>query len=240
MIRSEGKRVVVTGAAGRIGAAICAEFQNVGAVVIAFDLKPAPSALATLPADVSLSAIDVTSRDSVEAAARAAGDVDVLVLAHGRQIRGTPMADADDAAWDAIMEVNLKGVFRCCQAFGAPIRARGGAIVAISSINGVLASKTGAVYWVSKAGVVYMTRVLALEWAPRVRVNSVAPTTVITDMSKDLANNPAFLEKKIADIPMARLAEAEDVAATVAFLASDRAGMITGQTIAVDGGLSLS
>jgi NAD(P)-dependent dehydrogenase (short-subunit alcohol dehydrogenase family) len=120
------------------------------------------------------------------------------------------------------------------------MKERGGSIVNIASINGILAARTGAAYGVSKAALIHFTRILALELAPTVRVNAVAPTAVRSAMTADLFRDPAYEQGKNAAIPLGRIATADDVANAVVLLASRRTAFVTGQTWAVDGGISLA
>ena len=233
-----GSRAVVTGGAGAIGAAICRMLAEQGVTVWSLD-RNAPSE--PIPGVRTLDA-DVRSRDSIaKASAEVAkdGPVDILVNSHGLQIRAGAM-DCTDEALAAILDVNVGGCWRTCQAFGAEMKSRGGAIVNIASINGIVAAKTGAAYGVSKAALIHFTRILALELAPKVRVNAVAPTAVRSAMTADLFRDPAYEQGKNAAIPLGRIATAEDVASAVVLLASRRTAFVTGQTWAVDGGISLA
>jgi len=232
-----GSRAVVTGGSGAIGAAICRMLAQQGASVWSLDrLAPAEPMPGVRPV-----VADVRSRDSIaKASAEVAkdGPVDILVNSHGLQIRAGAM-DCTDEALAEILDVNVGGCWRTCQAFGAEMKSRGGAIVNIASINGIVAAKTGAAYGVSKAALIHFTRVLALELAPKVRVNAVAPTAVRSAMTADLFRDPAYEQGKKAAIPLGRIATAEDVANAVVLLASNRTAFVTGQTWAVDGGISL-
>ncbi len=233
-----GARAVVTGGSGAIGAAICRLLVEQGARVWSLD-RDAPAE--SIPGVRTLVA-DVRSRASiVEAAAVIAGDgpVDVLVNSHGLQIRAGAM-DCTDEALAEILDVNVGGCWRTCQVFGAGMKERGGSIVNLASINGILAAKTGAAYGVSKAALIHFTRILALELAPKVRVNAVAPTAVRSAMTADLFRDPAYEPGKKAAIPLGRIATADDVANAVVLLASRRTAFVTGQTWAVDGGISLA
>lgn len=232
-----GMRAVVTGGSGAIGAAICRMLAEQDVSVWSLDrnapAEPVPG-VRTLVGDVR-------SRESIlEAAATVAkeGPVDILVNSHGLQIRASAM-DCTDEALAEILDVNVGGCWRTCQVFGTPMKARGGTIVNIASINGMLAAKTGAAYGVSKAALIHFTRILALELAPTVRVNAVAPTAVRSAMTADLFQDPSYEPAKIAAVPLGRIATADDVASAVVLLASRRTAFVTGQTWAVDGGISL-
>lgn len=233
-----GSRAVVTGGSGAIGAAICRMLVGQEVSVWSLDREAPAEPLAGVRTVVA----DVRSRDSIAAASAVVtrdGPVDILVNCHGLQIRAGAM-DCTDEALAAILDVNVGGCWRTCQIFGAPMKSRGGAIVNIASINGIVAAKTGAAYGVSKAALIHFTRILALELAPMVRVNAVAPTAVRSAMTADLFRDPAYERGKQAAIPLGRVATAEDVANAVVLLASRRTGFVTGQTWAVDGGISLA
>lgn len=232
-----GARAVVTGGSGAIGGAICRMLAAQGVRVWSLDRSAAAEEIAGVRPLIG----DVRSRRSIEAAAAAIageGPIDILVNAHGLQIRASAM-DCTDEGLAEILDVNVAGCWRCCQVFGGPMKARGGAIVNIASINGILAARTGAAYGVSKAALIHFTRILALELAPTVRVNAVAPTAVRSAMTADLFRDPAYEEGKIAVIPLARVATAEDVANATVLLASRRTAFVTGQTWSIDGGISL-
>ncbi len=232
-----GSRAVVTGGSGAIGAAICRMLVEQGVTVWSLDLG-LPSE--RIPGVHAVTA-DVRSRESIANASVEIGrdgPVDILVNSHGLQIRASAM-DCTDGALADILDVNVGGCWRTCQAFGAQMKERGGAIVNIASINGIVAAKTGAAYGVSKAALIHFTRILALELAPAVRVNAVAPTAVRSAMTADLFRDPAYEQGKKATIPLGRVATAEDVASAAVLLASRRTGFVTGQTWAVDGGISL-
>lgn len=234
-----GRGAVVSGGAGTIGRAITRHLQANGMTVWSLDrtaeAEPGAHALA----------VDVTDRGAVEAAAAgivaaAAVPLAALVCCHGLQVRSSAM-DATEDGWARVMEVNLTGAWRLCQTL-APALARtpGAAIVNITSVNGVVAARTGAAYGCSKAALNHLTRVLALELAPAVRVNAVAPTVVRSGMTEDVFARPDYERDKLASIPLARIAEAEDIAEACGFLLSASAAMITGHVLVLDGGLSAS
>jgi 2-deoxy-D-gluconate 3-dehydrogenase len=137
-----------------------------------------------------------------------------------------------------VLDVNLKGVFFCAQAVGREmIKRKSGKMINIASQNGVVGYYQRAAYCSSKAGVVNLTRVLAIEWSPyRVNVNAVAPTFVLTPLTEKLFANPSFSREVRRRIPLGRLGKPEDVAGAVVFLASPAADLITGHTLLVDGG----
>lgn len=227
-----GKRAVVSGGAGTIGGAICRLLASQGAEAWSVDLAPSKAA------NIKSVVADVRDRASIAAARDEIGPVDILVNAHGLQIRASAM-ECSDEALAAILDVNVAGSWRTCQVFGEDMRKRGGAIVNIASVNGIIAAKTGAAYGVSKAALIHFTRVLALELAPKVRVNAVAPQSVRSNMTADLYADPAYIEAKTRMTPMGRLGTPEDIANLVAVLASERTSYVTGQVWTVDGGVSL-
>lgn len=227
-----GQRAVVTGAGGTIGRGIAAALAQQGAEVFALDLQ-APQL-----AGCTGMAADVRDRTAIERVAETAAGATLIVNCHGIQIRAGAMA-AGDADFAAIFDVNVGGAWRIAQTLGAPLMRSGGAIVNVTSINGILAARTGALYGASKAALNHLTRILALEMSPAVRVNAVAPTVVRSGMTEDLFQSPGYEASKVEAIPLRRIATAEDVAAAALFLLSDASRMITGQVLAVDGGISL-
>lgn len=232
-----GAHAVVTGGAGAIGAAICRLLAAQAVDVWSLDRR-APAE--PIPGVRNVIA-DVRSRESIANASRevaAAGPVSILVNSHGLQIR-TGAMDCTDEALAEILDVNVAGCWRTCQVFGAAMKERGGAIVNIASINGIVATNTGAAYGVSKAALIHFTRILALELAPKVRVNAVAPTAVRSAMTEDLFRDPGYERRKVAAIPMGRVATVDDVANAAVLLASRRTEFVTGQTWSIDGGISL-
>jgi NAD(P)-dependent dehydrogenase (short-subunit alcohol dehydrogenase family) len=189
-------------------------------------------------------ALDLRSQDSIKAAfAKAAGEfggIDLLVNNAGRALL-RPVVDVTDAEWDDVIDTNLKGAFFLSQLFGRDCIAKGrpGAIVSIASTHGMTGIAGRSVYGISKAGLIQMTRMLAIEWAPHnIRVNAVAPTTVMTESRQQLLSDPKARASALSRIPSGRFATPEEVAAAVVYLASAAAGSVTGHTLTVDGGLT--
>jgi NAD(P)-dependent dehydrogenase (short-subunit alcohol dehydrogenase family) len=162
------------------------------------------------------------------------GAIDILVNNSGVLIRGRVL-DLDEDEWDKVIDTNLKGYYLCCRAVGkGMVERKKGNIINIASIG---AFRGDSPYNVSKAGVVNLTRGLARELASyNIRVNAIAPGSIITEMIKDLWSDPERLKQEEARIPLGRVAEPSEIANAALFLASDMSSYITGHTIVVDGG----
>ena len=189
-------------------------------------------------------ALDLRSPDSIKAAferaAKELGGLDLLVNNAGRALL-KPAVDVTDAEWDDVIDINLKGAFFLSQLFGRHCIARGrpGAIVSMASTHGMTGIAGRSVYGISKAGPIQMTRMLAIEWADNnIRVNAIAPTTVMTESRQQMLSDPGKRAAALARIPSGRFATPEEIAAAVVYLASPGAASVTGHTLPVDGGLT--
>ena len=187
--------------------------------------------------------VDVTDEASVDAAMAAIvareGRIDSLINNAGLAIR-RPTIELSVADWEAVLKVNLTGVFLCARAAARHMIPKNRcAIVNTASIMGLSGGGLypNISYQSTKGAVVNMTRALAVEWAPHtIRVNAIAPTWVRTDFIKPLTDNPELLARMEAMTPLGRIAEIEDVVGAVIYLVSPAAAMVTGHTLAVDGG----
>jgi NAD(P)-dependent dehydrogenase (short-subunit alcohol dehydrogenase family) len=241
-----GKVAFITGGTGGLGRAMVAAFAAQGAAVAIADLADRAAQLddlaGSLPRAVGVT-LDVRDSASIRSAVQTAverlGSLDIMVCNAGLNVR-KPTLEVTEADWDAVLDVNLRGVFFSAQAAAAQMvrQGHGGKIVSIASIMGLVASPRGSVaYCASKAGVVNMTRVLAVELAAHdIQVNAVAPTFVNTPLTEGIFSDPAFLQSVLDRTPNGKLATPESIADAVTFLASSRADMITGTTLPVDGG----
>lgn len=236
----KGKRVAITGGGSGIGAATAARFLEEGSAVAILDRdEKALGQARGSHAGVHLYQADVTRRNQVERAFAAItdklGGLDVVINNAGISIRHGFLEITGDE-WDKVMAVNLTGVFHVAQtAARYMVNAGGGVILNTASTNGVVGYPYYADYNATKAGVIELTRSMALELAPKVRVNAVAPGYVLTPMQRAEYSNE-MLEAVNQKIPLRRHAQPEEVAALFAFLASDDAAYLSGQVYVIDGG----
>jgi glucose 1-dehydrogenase len=259
-----GKTAIVTGGSSGIGQAIAVRLGHEGVNVAVNYVGPMEGAIETrdaiesgvhaciaeidrcpAPSKALLVEADVSSEDAVDAMFEQVfnqfGRVDFLVNNAGIQIaQDSDLLDA--AAFDRVLAVNLRGAFLCARAHVRQLLAheRPGAIVNVSSVHQIIPKPKFLGYSVSKGGMQNLTRTLALEFAGRgIRVNGIGPGATVTPINRAWIDDPEKRALVTAHIPMGRAGAAEEMAATTAFLLSDEAGYITGQTIFVDGGLTL-
>jgi NAD(P)-dependent dehydrogenase (short-subunit alcohol dehydrogenase family) len=243
-----GRRAIVTGAGKGIGRAICLELGRAGADVFgvsrtADELDSLGGEVAALGARFASWTADLRQPGAAgELAGRAEaalGPTDVLVNNAGLALNA-PAELVSEEEWDTTLDVNLKAAFFCAQAVGRRMLARGrGRIVNVTSAAAVNALPEHAAHCASKAGLGMITKVLAIEWGPRgLTVNAVAPTVILTPLGERVWGDPARGGPMLAKIPLGRFGVPAEVASVVAFLASDLAALINGETILVDGGYS--
>ncbi len=244
-----GKVAIVVGGTSGIGRALALGLGLAGADVVATgrrrefveagaaEIKALGRRTLALCADVS----DVTSLAALrDACVRELGRIDILVAAAGvtKRVPTLQMAEED---WDRIVATNLTGVLRACQVFGAPmVEQKRGRIITVASLASFVGLHEVAAYTASKAGVAGLTRALAVEWAAHgVTVNAIAPGVFETDLNRELLKSGRGQEL-LARTPMKRFGKVEELVGAAVFLASDAAGFVTGQLVAVDGGFLAS
>ena len=238
------KRVLITGGASGIGEATAHRFVDEGARVVVLDrdveaLERAQDDQSGLTGTILA---DVSDQQSVERAFREldglCGGLDVLINNAGISIRHPSFTEVDPEEWRRVIDVNLTGVFLVAQQAAKRMLAGqggGGVILNMGSTNALVGYRHYFDYNASKAGVVELTRSMALELAPHIRVNAVCPGYVLTPM-QEAEYTPEMMAELNAKIPLGRHAKTEEVAALFAFLASDEAAYLTGQCYVIDGG----
>lgn len=240
----QGKVALITGAAAGIGHAIARCFVGQGARVALLDRAETVTDVARQFGQSGLGIrMDVTRPHEVEQAVDQArrhfGQPDILVNNAGI-VMLQPAEQLSAAAWNDTLAVNLTGVFLMSQAVGRHfLQQKSGRIINLASQAGVVALPHHLAYCASKAGVIALTQVMALEWGPcNVQVNAISPTVVLTELGRKAWSGAAAQEMR-NKIPLRRFAQPEDIAAAALFLASDAADMITGANLMVDGGYTI-
>jgi len=252
----KGRVALVTGGAGGIGGAVVRSLAKAGIGGLAINYRRSAKAAGELAADVERAGVktlavqadvqsDAQIRGMIEQIAGQFGRLDILVNNAG-VTHWVNLADLDgvtDKIWDEILDVNVKGAFRCARAAAPMLAQHQGMIVNVSSISGVLAPPTlsSLPYGTAKAALIYLTKGLAAALAPRVRVNCVAPAFTDTPWMREHfgAEYPQAIAKASAGFPLQRIASADEVAGAILGLITG-GDFVTGQTLIVDGGLSLS
>jgi NAD(P)-dependent dehydrogenase (short-subunit alcohol dehydrogenase family) len=245
--RLDGKVALVTGGARGLGRTMATALAEAGADV-AITARTLPSCEETAGAIAEATgrrckgfAAEVTSIDDVERLAddveAALGKVDILVNNAGTNIRGQ-VDQLSEADWDSVIDTNLKGPFLCARAIGPRMVKRGwGRVINMGSTLSVIALPGRAPYASSKAGVMNLSRVLALEWAGTgVTVNTICPGPFATEMNRQLLDDPVKYKALMDLIPLGRWGEVEEIAGAVVFLASPASSFVTGSAVFVDGG----
>ena len=246
----EGKVAIVTGGRRGIGRAIALAFTEAGADIVVCDRVVEGGELEAVAEEIrrlgrrSLAIqADITQKSDVDNLVQRVvaefSAVDILVNNAAMNIRA-PLLELREDGWDRIINTDLKGYYLCSQAVaGRMAEQKGGNIINMASTAAMKAAPEMGAYCIAKAGVVMLTRVLALELAKyNIRVNAIAPSIVKTKFSQPLWSDPETLKQIAAEIPLGRLAETGDIIGSALFLASDASSYITGHTIIVDGGLS--
>ena len=246
----QGKVAVVTGGSSGIGRALSLGLADAGADVV-------PTARRQQQVDDTAAEIEARGRQSLRLAADVCdrksleqllaatldkfGKVDILINCAGK-IKRTPTLTVPEEEWADILNTNLTGTLRACQVFGKPMLDRCyGRIVNIASLNSFVALSEVAAYAASKAGVVSLTRSLAVEWSKLgVTVNAIAPGVFRTDLNANLLDSTPRGQELLMRTPMGRFGKTEELVGAAVFLASDGASFVTGQTLVVDGGFLAS
>jgi NAD(P)-dependent dehydrogenase (short-subunit alcohol dehydrogenase family) len=242
-MRLKEKVALITGAGSGIGRAsalrfaaegakvVCADADGDGAVHTARDIADSGGKAIGL-------SVDVTDESACQTMVRqclaAFGSLSTLVNSAGVRAHGEQDAAGE---WRRVVDVNLAGTYLASHAALNALQESGaGSIVNLASIFGLVGGATSSAYAASKGGVVNLTRQLALEWAPRVRVNCVCPGVIETPMTADLRKDPAWTASVLKGYPLRRFGQPEEIAAAILYLASDEAGFVTGVALPVDGG----
>lgn len=241
-----GRTALITGAGGGLGRAISVAYAEAGARVAVADISweragETVEEIRLQGGDATPYSLDVTKRNDVEAAVndvvQKLGSIDILVNSAGRAIRG-PALEYLEEDWAAIIAVNLTGTFFCCQAAGRQMALRRrGKIINIASIGGFIAYPGSIAYLASKGGVVQLTKGFAVELAPfNVQVNAIAPSLFETPMTQSTRSDSDSQKYFMERTPAGRKGRPDEIAGAAIFLAGDSSSMVTGHTLAVDGG----
>lgn len=244
------KTAIVTGAGRGIGRALAIGLAEAGADVALLartenDLTETAGIIEKIGRKALILPTDVTKRDQIHTAIAEIeakwGKIDILVNNAGMNIRSKAL-EVTDEEWQKIMDTNLKSAFMISQEAGRVMKNQpsGGKIINISSVAGQVALRTGVVYAATKAALMQMTKVLAMEWGQfGINVNSVGPWYFKTPLTEKLLEDEAYVKDILAVTPLKRIGELEELVGPVVFLSSDAGNYITGQTLFVDGGMTI-
>ena len=248
----KNQNIIITGSAGRIGSAIGETFSKNGANIILIDreeniknLIKQKEKLQRLNEQVEIYTCNLREvneiRDVVNRIKEKYTHIDGLINNAG-VTHLVPATQVTEEIWDGILEVNLKGTFFMSQnIFPLMVNHKSGTIINIGSQHGVVANKDRAPYGTSKAGIIHLTKLLALEWAKfGIRVNCISPTVVISDTNKEILNSAEYKREFLYKIPLKTYAEPLDIAEAALYLSSPGSRMITGHNLLVDGGWTLA
>ena len=242
-----GKKALVTGASRGIGQAIAVGLAQAGADVAVVarseeGLAGTAKQIAGYGREAHVIPADVTQQQAVEAAVAAAighlGHVDVVVNNAGGSNFAVPFLDLRLPGWDKIIRLNLDSAMYVCHAIGGHLAGRGqGSVINVASVAGLVGSPTLSPYGAAKAGLISLTKSLAVEWAAHgIRVNALCPGWTATDLNRNLWRDEQAGPATVATVPMRRWGRAEEMVGPAVFLASDASSYMTGQTLVVDGG----
>lgn len=246
----ENKRAVITGAGRGIGRALAIGFAEAGADVVLLsrtkeDLFQVANEIKAIGKNAYPIVTDITDNTSIQHAFNEVKEknlsIDILVNNAGMNIR-TPAFDVTEDEWEKIMNTNLKSAFFMSQKAGEMMKQQGngGSIINISSVAGHTALRTGVVYASTKAAMIQMTKVLAFEWGQHnIAVNSIGPWYFETPLTEKILNDKKYVDDILAVTPLKRIGQLPELVGPAVFLASDAASYITGQTLFVDGGMTI-
>lgn len=242
----EGKIALVTGSAQGLGEVISLGLAHFGASLILADIeypKRTAQRIEAMGANCMAVTTDISDENQVDALAAGAlsayGKVDILVNNAGiSQLSYTPTEDLTINEWNRVVETNLRGTFLCCQKIGKQmIAGGGGTIVNVATTAGITGVPRAPAYCASKAGVILLTKSLALEWARyHIRVNAIAPHYLETELTRGLRESTKVYDSLIRQIPLQRFGRTSEVVGAVIFLCSEASSYVTGAVIPVDGG----